>query len=248
MKAQDLKNSVLQLAIQGKLVEQNPNDEPASVLLEKIKAEKEKLIKEKKIKRTKQLTEIDEIEKPFEIPDSWEWVRLEDIIYSIGSKQNQIKQTQILENGKYPVVSQSINIIEGYSNEIEKVLEIPSSVIVFGDHSRTIKFIDFNFIIGADGTKILVPVKVYGKYLYYVLKYNVINIKDRGYSRHYQFLKEKLVPLPPLEEQKRIVEKIEKLLNYVDRLQNRIDNQNLINKIVKAKSIELSESKELINN
>ena len=71
MKAQDLKNSVLQLAIQGKLVEQNPNDEPASVLLEKIKAEKEKLIKEKKIKRTKQLTEIDEIEKPFEIPDSW---------------------------------------------------------------------------------------------------------------------------------------------------------------------------------
>ena len=220
MKAQDLKNSVLQLAIQGKLVEQNPNDEPASVLLEKIKAEKEKLIKEKKIKRTKQLTEIDEIEKPFEIPDSWEWVRLEDIIYSIGSKQNQIKQTQILENGKYPVVSQSINIIEGYSNEIEKVLEIPSSVIVFGDHSRTIKFIDFNFIIGADGTKILVPVKVYGKYLYYVLKYNVINIKDRGYSRHYQFLKEKLVPLPPLEEEKRIVAKIEEVFEKIEEYDN----------------------------
>ena len=63
MKAQDLKNSVLQLAIQGKLVEQNPNDEPASVLLEKIKAEKEQLIKEKKIKREKELPEISENEK-----------------------------------------------------------------------------------------------------------------------------------------------------------------------------------------
>ncbi|MDK0792671.1 restriction endonuclease subunit S [Clostridium perfringens] len=216
MKAQDLKNSVLQLAIQGKLVEQNPNDEPASILLKKIKAEKEQLIKEKKIKRTKQLPEISEEEKTFEIPGSWEWVRLEDIIYSIGSKQNQIKQTQILENGNYPVVSQSINIIEGYSNEIEKLLEIPSSVIVFGDHSRTIKFIDFDFIIGADGTKILVPIKIDAKYLYYVLKYNVINIKDRGYSRHYKFLKEKLIPLPPLEEQKRIVAKIEEVLEKVE--------------------------------
>ena len=57
-----------------------------------------------------------------------------------------------------------------------------------------------------------------------------------------------VIPLPPLEEQKRIVDKVEKLLNYVDRLQNRIDNQNLINKIVKAKSIDISESKELITN
>ena len=79
MKAQDLKNSVLQLAIQGKLVEQNPNDEPAFVLLEKIKAEKEKLIKEKKIKKEKPLPEISEEEKPFEIPESWEWVRIGEL-------------------------------------------------------------------------------------------------------------------------------------------------------------------------
>ena len=83
MKAQDLKNSVLQLAIQGKLVEQNPNDEPASVLLERIKAEKEQLIKEKKIKREKPLLEISEEEKPFEIPESWKWIRVGDLLYNM---------------------------------------------------------------------------------------------------------------------------------------------------------------------
>ena len=71
-----LKSKVLDLAMRGKLVEQDPSDEPASVLLEKIKAEKEQLIKEKKIKKNKPLPPISDEEKPFEIPDSWEWVRL----------------------------------------------------------------------------------------------------------------------------------------------------------------------------
>ena len=96
-----------------------------------------------------------------------------------------------------------MNRIEGYSNEEKKLLRIkPLSVIVFGDHSKTLKLIDFDFIIGADGTKIMVPISLDPEYLFYVLSYNVINMKDRGYSRHFQFLKERLVPLPPLEEQK----------------------------------------------
>ncbi len=74
-----LKSKVLDLAMRGKLVKQDPNDEPASVLLEKIKAEKEQLIKEKKIKKSKPLPPISDEEKPFEIPDSWEWVRLGEI-------------------------------------------------------------------------------------------------------------------------------------------------------------------------
>ena len=80
MTAQQLKNSILQLAVQGKLVPQDKNDEPASVLLEKIKAEKEKLIKEKKIKKEKPLAPITDEEKPFDIPDSWEWCRLGEIL------------------------------------------------------------------------------------------------------------------------------------------------------------------------
>ena len=74
-----LKSKVLDLAMRGKLVKQDPNDEPASVLLEKIKAEKDQLIKEKKIKKSKPLPPISDEEKPFEIPDSWEWVRLGEI-------------------------------------------------------------------------------------------------------------------------------------------------------------------------
>ena len=76
MNAQDLKNSILQLAVQGKLVEQRAEEGTAKELLAQIRAEKEQLIKEKKIKKEKPLLEITEEEKPFEIPESWEWVRL----------------------------------------------------------------------------------------------------------------------------------------------------------------------------
>ena len=79
MNAQDLKNSILQLAVQGKLVEQRPEEGTAKELLEQIKAEKEKLIKEKKIKKEKPLPEITEDEIPFEIPSSWKWVRIGDV-------------------------------------------------------------------------------------------------------------------------------------------------------------------------
>ena len=217
MKAQDLKNSIIQLAIQGKLVEQREDEGTAKELLEQIKAEKEKLVKEKKIKKTKPLPEITEDEIPFDIPNSWEWKRLESVTYSIGNKTNQITQSEILQEGLYPVVSQSMNRIEGYSNEEGKLLKIkPLSVIVFGDHSKTLKLIDFDFVIGADGTKIMVPISIDSLYLFYVLTYNAINMRDRGYSRHFQFLKERLIPLPPLAEQKRIVAKIEELMPYVD--------------------------------
>lgn len=78
--AQALREKILDLAMRGKLIPQYPNDEPASVLLEKIKAEKAELIKKKKIKKTKPLPPITDDEKPFDIPDSWEWVRLGDIL------------------------------------------------------------------------------------------------------------------------------------------------------------------------
>ena len=79
MKAETLKKAILQYAMQGKLVEQNPNDEPASVLLERIKAEKEQLIKDGKIKKEKPLPPITEDEIPYELPKGWEWVRIADL-------------------------------------------------------------------------------------------------------------------------------------------------------------------------
>lgn len=85
--AQALREKILDLAMRGKLVPQDPNDEPASVLLEKIKAEKEQLIKEKKIKKSKPLAPITDDEKPFDIPESWEWVRLGDLFDITSSKR-----------------------------------------------------------------------------------------------------------------------------------------------------------------
>ena len=92
MKAQDLKNSILQLAIQGKLVEQREEEGTAKELIEQIQAEKERLIKEKKIKKEKPLPEITEDEIPFDIPESWEWVRLGDLgITQTGNTPSKTK-------------------------------------------------------------------------------------------------------------------------------------------------------------
>lgn len=87
MNAQDLKNSILQRAIEGKLVPQRKEEGTAKDLLVKIRAEKAQLIKEKKIKKTKPLPAITDDEKPFDIPDGWEWVRLDDIVYNHGQKK-----------------------------------------------------------------------------------------------------------------------------------------------------------------
>lgn len=230
MNGQQLKNSILQLAIQGRLVPQDSKDEPASALLKRIREEKKRLVEEKKIKKEKPLAPITDDEKPFDIPESWEWVRLESVICAIGGKENQIKQSEIMSKGKIPVVSQSINLIEGYHNDEKKMLKIPHTVIVFGDHSKTLKLIDFDFIIGADGTKILAPIKIYPQYLFIMLQFNIVNMRDRGYSRHFQFLKEKLISLPTLEEQKRIVEKIEELLPYIEQYDKAYSKIEVLNK------------------
>ena len=215
---EQLKKSILQYAIQGKLVPQDANDESAEVLYAKIQAEKQKLIKEGKIKKDKPLPPITDDEIPFTIPSTWRWVRLSDIVHSVPTKEYQILQSEILEQGKYPVVSQSQQLIEGYFNKVEKLYKHEKPVLIFGDHTRCLKLIDFDFIVGADGTKILYPYAINEKYLYYAIQYFIINMLNRGYSRHFQFIKDKEIPLPPLAEQKRIVAKVNDLMQYCEEL------------------------------
>ena len=97
MTPQELKNSILQLAIQGKLVEQRPEEGTAQELYAQIQAEKQRLIKEGKIKKEKPLPEITENEKPFDIPDGWMWVRLGDIS-SYGQRKEKISASEITDN------------------------------------------------------------------------------------------------------------------------------------------------------
>ena len=146
------------------------------------------------------------------LPSNWKVCNLENISYILSDKNKQIKQSDILQKGKYPVISQSLNTIEGYCNDSNKVLKNPNIIIVFGDHSKTLKYINFDFVIGADGTKLIVPIKINEKFLYYVLQSNLINLPQKDYGRHFSLLKKYQIPIPPIEEQQRIVETLDRLL------------------------------------
>lgn len=212
-----LRELILTLAVQGKLVPQDPADEPASVLLQKIRAEKDRLIAEGKIKKDKPLAAIAEEEKPFELPVGWEWVRLPDIYYSISPSGNKLLSSAVEVEGRYPVVDQGQRPIAGYTNDQSLLIEIPGPVIVFGDHTKAIKHIDFDFVAGADGTKILRPVLQNEKFFAFQLR--SFNLEDRGYARHFKVLNAQFYALPPLAEQSRIVARVEELMRLCDALE-----------------------------
>jgi len=196
------KNQVLNYAIAGKLTHQDPNDEPAEELL----------------KRIGKTTATD---TPYEkLPKGWAWCRLGDITKTIATKPYQILQSEIEKNGDFPVISQSANYIEGFSSDETKVLKVEDFIIVFGDHTRVVKYIDFDFIVGADGVKVILPNNNLSKYLYYLILNASYKIENRGYSRHFQFLQKEFFPLPPLQEQHRIVQKIETYFSFLDTIEN----------------------------
>ncbi|MBY7518535.1 restriction endonuclease subunit S [Escherichia fergusonii] len=212
-----LRELILELAVRGKLVPQDPNDEPASELLKRIAAEKAELVKQGKIKKQKPLPEISEEEKPFELPEGWEWVHLPDIYCSISESSRKIKSSEILPEGKYPVIEQSQEFISGYCNNECLLIKLNNPVIVFGDHTRNIKFIDFDFVVGADGVKILSPILICERFFFWQLRSFKLDV--RGYARHFKVLNSCLFALPPIAEQERIVEKVSSLMSLCDQLE-----------------------------
>lgn len=196
------KNKILDLAIHGKLVPQDPADEPASELLKRVNPSAEITC---------------DNEQYWNMPRGWVICNFNQIFKTVSSKQFQIQQSEILTTGKTPVVSQSSLFIEGYSNESNICKYHPS--IIFGDHTRNVKYIDFEFIVGADGVKILMP-EFNPKYAYYLIKYATLNIENKGYSRHFGQISKFKFPLPPLAEQQRIVAKIEELFAQLDAIEN----------------------------
>ena len=260
MTAQQLKNSILLMAVQGKLVPQDPNDEPASVLLERIHAEKERLIKEKKIKREKNPSVIfkgadntpyekigDEVrsladEVPFDIPDSWEWVRLIDVCEYIqrgkSPKYSPIK--------KYPVVAQKCNQWSGFSIEKAQFIE-PNSLSSYGPE-RLLQDNDlmwnstglgtlgrmaiykttanpYELAVADSHVTVIRPLKqfVLPEYLYYYFAnpsvQSVIEDQADGTTKQKELatatIKVYLTPIPPLDEQRRILAKLSEVLPVV---------------------------------
>ena len=126
-----------------------------------------------------------------------------DVFTDASAGNIKTPQTEFLEEGEIPVVDQGQRLVAGFVNDRSRICRATPPVIVFGDHTRALKYVDFEFAMGADGTKVLVPkVESDTKYLYYAL--TAMEIPAAGYSRHYKLLKETTIPLPPLSEQRRI--------------------------------------------
>ncbi|AGR64970.1 restriction endonuclease subunit S [Limosilactobacillus reuteri] len=229
-----MKQSILQYAMEGKLVKQDSNDEPASELLKKIKNEKIQLIKEKKIKRSKSLPKIAENEKLFDIPENWEWVRLKDItnfgnFNSVAGQDIQegswvLNMEDIIKNGggfnKFTIK----NLNDDFKSN-KYIVEVGD--VLYGKLRPYLRKIEIAPKNGFTTTEMF-PIKVINQNLIspYYLRYvmlspyfaNRINGSTYGMKMPRvgtKYLASMLIPLPPFEEQKRIVTKVEKMMALV---------------------------------
>ena len=227
MNAQQLKNAILQEAIKGRLVPQDPNDEPASALLARIRKEKEQLVKAGKLKKKDlEVKPISEDEKPFEIPDSWEWVRMQDVIEFVNGRA--YKRDELLDKGKYKV----LRVGNFFTNEswYYSDLELPDEKYCYKDDLLYAWSASFSPKIW-DGDKTIFHYHIwnvkYNKnilfrdYLFYFFLIDKESIKSATTGStmvhvSMENMKPRLLPLPPLAEQKRIVAKIEELLPKVE--------------------------------
>ncbi len=151
-----------------------------------------------------------------EVPIGWEIVSINDTFSSISLNGIKIKQKSYLTSGKYAVVDQGQELIGGYYNDEKLLVNCEPPCVVFGDHTKAIKYITFRFIPGADGVKVLKPINPLNpKLFFYFLQ--CIKLPDKGYSRHFQFINHAEFPLPPPAEQQRIVTKIEELFSDLDK-------------------------------
>ena len=235
-----MKKSILQEAIQGKLVPQDSNDEPAGALLKKIAEVKKRLIKEGKIRKQKSLPEITEDEIPFDIPDSWEWVRLGTITEQISDGTHRTPRyvdsgvpflsVQNISGGFFNLTNVKYIEREEHEELIKRCKPIKDDILVcrIGTLGKAIKVtVDFEFSIFVSLGLI--------RLLDYRIDDYIINVINSGYGKQWidkvkvgggthtnkinlKSFPEFLIPLPPLAEQKRIVAKIEDLMSGINEL------------------------------
>ena len=264
MNGKQLKNSILQWAIQGKLVPQDPNDEPASVLLDKIRQEKERLIKEKKIKRDKnasiiyrgednsyyekllatgEVKCIDE-EIPFEIPQGWEWCRMQDVITFVNGRA--YKKEELLSHGKYKIlrVGNFFTNNEWYYSD----LELPEDKYCYNGDLLYAWSASFGPQIW-NGDKTIFHYHIWNvkfnsrvlfrEYLYYFFLFDKTQVKasTTGSTMVHvsmENMKPRLIPIPPVNEQKRIVHEIENIIPLIERYGTFQNKKEILDSNIKA--------------
>ena len=264
MNGKQLKNSILQWAIQGKLVPQDPNDEPASVLLDKIRQEKERLIKEKKIKRDKnasiiyrgednsyyekilatgEVKCIDE-EIPFEIPNGWEWCRMQDVITFVNGRA--YKKEELLPQGKYKIlrVGNFFTNNEWYYSD----LELPEDKYCYNGDLLYAWSASFGPQIW-NGDKTIFHYHIWNvkfnsrilfrEYLYYFFLFDKTQVKasTTGSTMVHvsmENMKPRLIPIPSVNEQKRIIHEIENIIPLIERYGTFQNKKEILDSNIKA--------------
>ena len=237
-----LKQTVLQLAVMGKLVPQNPDDEPASVLLEKIAKEKEQLIKEKKVRKEKLLPSISEEEKPFKLPQGWKWSRLQSIASKITDGEHQTPPR--ISNGHMLLSAKNVRdgfldmdncdyISEAdYNKSRERCCPETGDLLIVsvgGTIGRSSLVSDNDQFALVRSVAMIKPLLFNSAYLKYSmdssLLQNAIHSNKRGGAQPCLYLSEIskfIFPMPPLAEQQRIVSKIDELLAICDQLKEKL--------------------------
>jgi type I restriction enzyme S subunit len=253
---QALRQTILQLAVKGALVEQDPNDEPASVLLERIKEEKALLIKEGKIKKQKALPPISEEEVPFELPIGWKWCRLNDICEVITDGTHQTPK--YTETGRMFISAKNVKPFKFMPEACKYVSEIDYQGYIknrkpnyedilltrvgsnIGEAAKIDQEIDFAIYVSV---ALIKPFKVIIDPDYLVIWLNSPSGTEksirftygRGMSQgnlNLGLIRKFVISLPPINEQKRIVKKVEWLLKYCDKLEEKIIEGNRKNQIL----------------
>ena len=254
-------SKILDLAIHGKLVPQDPNDEPASVLLERIKAEKERLIKEGKIKRSKKSAKSsDTPHYPYLLPNGWEWCNLEDIVcelkYGTSEKSLSVGKIAVLRMGNITNVGtiDYSNLVYSSNNEDIKLYSLEKDDLLF-NRTNSSEWVGKTAIYKKEQPAIYAgylirirPILIFSDYLNTVMNssyyrnwcYNVKTDAVNQSNINAQKLSQLMIPIPPLKEQERIVVEVAKWISLIDTIKNSKEDLQTTIKQAKSKILNLA--------
>ena len=261
MDTKKLRQKILDLAIRGKLVPQDPNDEPASVLLERIKAEKERLIKEGKIKRSKKTAKTsDTPHYPYLLPNGWKWCKLEDLVcelkYGTSEKSSSVGKIAVLRMGNitnWGTIDYS-DLVYSSNDEDIKQYSLKKNDLLF-NRTNSSEWVGKTAVYKEERPAIYAgylirvrPILISSDYLNYVMNssyyrnwcYNVKTDAVNQSNINAQKLSQLMIPVPPLKEQERIIIEIVKWISLIDTIKNSKENLQVIIKQVKSKILDLA--------
>ena len=261
MDTKALRQKILDLAIHGKLVPQDPNDEPASVLLERIKAEKERIIKEGKIKRSKKSAKSsDTPHYPYLLPNGWEWCNLEDIVcelkYGTSEKSLSVGKIAVLRMGNITNVGtiDYSNLVYSSNNEDIKLYSLEKDDLLF-NRTNSSEWVGKTAIYKKEQPAIYAgylirirPILIFSDYLNTVMNssyyrnwcYNVKTDAVNQSNINAQKLSQLMIPIPPLKEQERIVVEVAKWISLITTIKNSKEDLQTTIKQAKSKILNLA--------